>query len=121
MKTEEQVREKLKELQADLFDSKSAIGNEFLKNNIAFIMKLNEIKPVYCDTIPKDLEEGVLYISKQYNTAIHLCACGCKTQTVTPFNRPDGWVLTESNGLVTLTPSIGNFSGQNPYHAHYFI
>jgi len=84
-------------------------------------VRIEEIKPVYCDFIPNQLEDGVLCISKKFNTAIHLCACGCKIQIVTPFNREDGWVLTERDGYITLTPSIGNFSGQNPYHAHYFI
>lgn len=82
--------------------------------------KINKIEPVYFDVIPKDLEHGKLYISKRFNTAIHLCACGCGEKTVTPLG--DGeWALACNDGKVTLRPSIGNWSGQNPYHAHYLI
>lgn len=82
--------------------------------------KLNDIQPVYVDEIPKDIDHGKLYISKRFNTAIHLCACGCGEKAVTPI-RPDEWELTENEGRATLRPSIGNWSGENPYHAHYFI
>lgn len=84
-------------------------------------MKTTELKPQYCDTIPKDLDEGILYISKAFSIAIHLCACGCKGKTVTPLG-DNKWILTETNdGKITLRPSIGNWSGENPYHAHYLI
>jgi hypothetical protein len=81
---------------------------------------INSITPEYMEHIPEDIKEGILYISKEFETAIHLCACGCGRKTVTPFGK-GGWVLTESDGLVTLRPSIGNFRGENPYHAHYYI
>lgn len=84
-------------------------------------MKIHELRPVYCETIPSDLEEGVLYISHEYNVAVHLCACGCIQKTVTPLGAERGWTIQEADGKVTLRPSIGNFMGENPYHAHYFI
>lgn len=86
-------------------------------------MKIFNISPVYVETIPNELEEGKLYISLEYGIAIHLCACGCKGKTVTGLKEHwnDGWTLTDNDGKVTLRPSIGNFSGENPYHAHYFI
>jgi hypothetical protein len=86
-------------------------------------MRLIELKPEYCDTIPNELQEGILYISKQYGIAIHLCACGCGEKTVTdlkPIWR-DGWALQDNEGKITLRPSIGNFKWEHPYHAHYFI
>lgn len=84
--------------------------------------KLHELKPVFVETIPKDLEDGILYISRKFEIAIHLCACGCKEKTVTPIGGPHGgWALTEIEGKITLRPSIGNFKGENPYHAHYYI
>jgi len=53
---------------------------------------------------------------QHFKTAIHLCACGCKEQVVTPLNKVTGWVLTEGP---TLNPSIGN---QNfKCKSHYFI
>lgn len=83
-------------------------------------MKLSEIKPEFVEFIPNDLEEGILYISNEYNCAVHLCACGCKQKTVTPI-QPGEWTLIENQNQVSLRPSIGNFIGENPYHAHYYI
>lgn len=66
-------------------------------------------------------EHGKLYISKEFNTAAHLCACGCGKTTITPYGSAIDWNLIENNGLYTLSPSIGNFCGETPYHAHYYI
>lgn len=82
---------------------------------------INELIPAFCEEIADNLEEGKIYISEKYSCAIHLCACGCKQKTVTPFNNSKGWALTNRDGVITLRPSIGNFAGENPYHAHYFI
>ena len=83
--------------------------------------RIFEIKPVFVDNIPDKLEHGILYISKTHYTAIHLCACGCGLETVTPLS-PENWTLINDNGLVSLKPSIGNTKGELPnYHAHYFI
>ena len=82
-----------------------------------------DITPIFLEFIPSELEEGKLYISKEYEIAVHLCMCGCKGKTVTPLGQGE-WTLTESeNGnVVSLQPSIGNWSGEKPtYHAHYFI
>jgi len=88
-------------------------------------MRLTEITPIYVEQVPEELEEGVLYISDKYDVAVHLCACGCKVKTVTPLADVagvPGWKLTGTSNVVTLRPSIGNFSGEKPtYHAHYFI
>jgi hypothetical protein len=81
-------------------------------------MRIEEIIPVFVEFIPKDIETGKLYISKKFQVAIHLCACGCRGKTVTPLNE---WKLTENNNQVSLSPSIGNWSGEIPYHAHYYI
>jgi hypothetical protein len=82
--------------------------------------RITQVQPVYVTTMDEILEPGKLYISKKYEVAIHLCACGCGVKTVTPLG--DGeWNLTKNNGAVTLRPSIGNFSGESPYHAHYYI
>lgn len=82
--------------------------------------RINELTPVYCDYMPDVLEAGKLYISTVFKLAIHLCACGCGGQTVTPLSDKE-WTLTDKGGIVTLRPSIGNWSGENPYHAHYYI
>lgn len=82
--------------------------------------RINELTPVYCEHMPDSLEVGRLYISTVFELAIHLCACGCGGQTVTPLKAGE-WTLTDKGGIVTLRPSIGNWSGENPYHAHYYI
>lgn len=71
------------------------------------------------ETMPEVLEQGVLYVSRKFELAIHLCACGCGIQTVTPFDHPSGWVLTDDPEGVTLRPSIGN--QQFPCKSHYWI
>jgi len=85
--------------------------------------KINELNPIFCECIPQDLEDGKLYISEKYSTATHLCACGCGRKTVTGLQPKwkDGWLLSNNGNLITLWPSIGNFSGESPYHAHYYI
>ena len=68
--------------------------------------------------IPSELTQGELYISEQYMTAAHLCACGCGTKIVTPL-RPTEWRIARQGNLVTLTPSIGNWN--HPCQSHYWI
>jgi len=83
-------------------------------------MPISELIPAFVETMPDTLEPGVLYISLKYEVAIHLCACGwCGQKTVTPFDARYGWVLTQKDSLVTLSPSIGNF--QMPCRSHYWI
>ncbi len=82
--------------------------------------RIETILPERMDHIPKTLKEGVLYISDKFKIAIHLCACGCGKKTVTPIGR-SGWTLTVTGDEITLRPSIGNFKGESPYHAHYYI
>jgi len=84
--------------------------------------RLTELEPVFVDYLPETIEEGKLYISKKYRNALHLCACGCKSEVYTPLSKmelPSMWELTESDGKVSLSPSIGNF--QIPCKTHYFI
>lgn len=80
-------------------------------------MKNPELMPVFAEYIPAQLDPGTLYISPQYSTASHLCACGCGTRVVTPLG-PSDWTLV-FDGTVTLKPSIGN--GQLPCQSHYLI
>ena len=77
------------------------------------------LTPEFVDFIPEHLREGILYISRRYRTASHLCCCGCKREVVTPIN-PAKWHLTEHpGGTVTLSPSVGNWSF--PCRSHYLI
>jgi hypothetical protein len=85
--------------------------------------KLKTIEVIFTDEIPDELSFGILYISEKYGTAIHLCACGCMKKAVTPLKPvwTDGWDLIKKGNVVSLNPSIGNFKGEQFYHAHYFI
>lgn len=69
----------------------------------------------YVEFVPNDLEQNVLYISKEFETIVHLCLCGCGNLSVTPINER-GWKLIESNNKVSLTPSILNTACPNRYH-----
>ena len=80
-------------------------------------MTITSLQPAFSEYIPTDLDEGLLYVSMDYATATHLCACGCHSKIVTPLGRAD-WVLI-FDGTVTLRPSIGN--GQHPCRSHYLI
>lgn len=76
------------------------------------------IRPEFVEFIPGTLQSGVLYISRKYKTASHLCCCGCGNKVVTPLN-PSGWQLTQKRGLVSLYPSIGNWNLS--CQSHYWI
>jgi len=67
--------------------------------------------------MPENFEPGILYFSEIYSVAVHLCACGCGNQVVTPTAGPNAWKFDPE--WVTLLPSIGNF--QLPCKSHYFI
>jgi Family of unknown function (DUF6527) len=68
--------------------------------------------------IPDKPESGILYISREYKTATHLCCCGCRLVVVTPLN-PAKWDLNDHGNSVSLIPSIGNWSF--PCRSHYWI
>ncbi|RYE53509.1 MAG: hypothetical protein EOP48_14240 [Sphingobacteriales bacterium] len=72
----------------------------------------------FVEFIPSLLEEGVLYITVVYKTAVHLCACGCGNEVVTPITRTD-WRLTFDGKSISLFPSIGNWSFD--CKSHYWI
>lgn len=76
------------------------------------------MRPEYVEYIPKDLEDGVLYISRKFRTASHRCCCGCGTKIVTPLRETE-FKLLERGNLVSLHPSIGNWN--HPCQAHYWI
>jgi hypothetical protein len=72
----------------------------------------------FVEFIPELLEEGVLYISIQYCTAIHKCICGCGSEVVTPLS-PTDWELTFDGKSISLSPSIGNWNFE--CKSHYWI
>src|SRR5262249_30151758 len=84
----------------------------------SLMIRANRLRPEFVDFIPERLDEGVLYISRRYSTATHLCCCGCEREVVTPLN-PAKWRLAEKIGTVSLSPSVGNWS--SPCQSHYWI
>lgn len=80
-------------------------------------MKTTTLNVVFTKSIPATPDPQTLYVSLEYRTAVHLCACGCGTKVVTPLG-PNDWVLT-FDGTVSLRPSVGN--GQQPCRSHYYI
>ena len=81
-------------------------------------MKITQIRPEFVEYIPERLEEGVLYISERYRTAVHKCCCGCGQEVVTPLS-PAEWRLRRNGNRVSLWPSIGNWAF--PCESHYWI
>jgi hypothetical protein len=82
-------------------------------------MKTQSIRPKFVTSFPSSMEDGVLYISEEYETAGHRCCCGCGGKVMTPLS-PVKWRLTKSsNGAVSLYPSIGNW--KFTCQSHYWI
>ena len=81
-------------------------------------MKLKLLIPKFVEYIPEDVDDGIVYISIPYATAIHKCPCGCGEIVVTPI-KPTDWNVTWNGETVTLKPSIGNWS--LPCRSHYWI
>ena len=76
------------------------------------------MKHRFVDIIPDELEEGVLFISTEFCTAVHKCCCGCGNEVVTPLS-PTDWELVFNGDSVSLSPSIGNWGFE--CKSHYWI
>ncbi|MCF8276996.1 MAG: hypothetical protein K9J17_09690 [Flavobacteriales bacterium] len=79
---------------------------------------MQQLKHKFCESIPENLTQGVVYVSVTYGTAIHLCCCGCGSEVVTPIT-PTDWKLSFDGETISLSPSIGNWS--LPCQSHYWI
>jgi hypothetical protein len=79
---------------------------------------LTKIELRHVRHIPKELQPGILYVSAEFGTAAHLCACGCGSKIRTPLG-PAAWNLEETEAGPTLNPSVGNW--QRPCKSHYWI
>ena len=73
---------------------------------------------MFVEFIPDKLNDGVLYISLEHCTAIHLCVCGCSNEVVTPIS-PTDWQLGFDGKTISLYPSVGNWNFE--CKSHYFI
>ena len=81
-------------------------------------MKQAHLSHHMVEFIPEQLKDGVLYISQRYSTAAHKCCCGCGEEVITPLT-PTDWSLCIAGNVVTLDPSIGNWSFA--CRSHYWI
>ena len=77
-----------------------------------------KLKLQITETIPEDIEEGILYVSFTYWTTAHKCGCGCGQKVVLRLS-PKHWAITLNGESVSMYPSIGNW--QLPCRSHYWI
>ncbi|MGH9633530.1 MAG: DUF6527 family protein [Candidatus Angelobacter sp.] len=68
--------------------------------------------------IPPALQPGILYVSEEYEIAMHICPCGCGWKVSTPLGLTD-WSFEDGRRGPSLYPSIGNW--QKPCQSHYWI
>jgi len=76
------------------------------------------VKHRFVEYIPDMIEENILYISIEFDVAVHKCACGCGDDIVTTLS-PARWKMIYDGETVSLFPSIGNWS--HKCKSHYFI
>ena len=76
------------------------------------------MKHKFVEFIPKQKEEGILYISLEYGTVVHKCACGCGLDVITPIT-PHDWKIIYDGETISLHPSIGNWAYK--CRSHYWI
>jgi len=79
---------------------------------------MKKLSHKFVKNVPRDLEEGIVYVSIEYSTAIHRCCCGCGNEVVTPFS-PTDWKLIFDGKSISIYPSIGNWNF--PCQSHYWI
>jgi Family of unknown function (DUF6527) len=82
------------------------------------VKRVHRFVPAFVQEVPRELEAGTLYVSMEYGTVVHLCACGCGSEVVTPLH-PAKWALTYDGEAVSLRPSIGSWG--LPCGSHYWI
>jgi len=79
---------------------------------------MKTISHKFVEFVPDRLEDDTLYVSMKYATAVHKCTCGCGEKVITPFS-PSDWALSFNGKVVSLYPSIGNWSFS--CRSHYWI
>jgi hypothetical protein len=79
-----------------------------------------EIEQVeFCGYMPKELKQGIIYISEDFELSMHLCLCGCGEMAAMPLDS-DGWkLIKETDGKISFTPSVLNMNCPN--RSHYII
>ena len=77
-----------------------------------------KIKLLRVHKMPQALDPGILYVSEEYEIAMHLCPCGCGSKVSTPLG-PTDWRFSDDRRGPSLYPSVGNW--QKPCQSHYWI
>lgn len=80
--------------------------------------RMDALALVACDRFPDELEPGKFYLSVDFRSSAHLCACGCGSRVVLPI-KPAGWKLTQTATSFSITPSVGN--REFACRSHYLI
>src|ERR1700728_1791624 len=81
------------------------------------MMATDIFRPHFVKAIPDEMADGIIYVSMDYRTVVHKCACGCGRNVITPLGAT-AWTLIY-NGKLSLSPSIGNWDF--PCRSHYWI
>ncbi|RYC10555.1 DUF6527 family protein [Nocardioides zhouii] len=81
-------------------------------------MRVATLAPEFVESFPSTLEPGVLYVSIEFTTCAHLCACGCGEEVFTPLS-PAQWSFAFNGRDISMRPSIGNWT--LPCQSHYII
>jgi hypothetical protein len=71
-------------------------------------MAVDHLRFQVVELMPPTIDDGILYISLKYMTAVHRCCCGCGERVVTPIS-PTDWSVTFHGDTVSLHPSVGNW------------
>jgi len=79
---------------------------------------MKKLQHKFVEFMPRELEDGILYVSIRFRIASHNCCCGCGNEVVTNLSR-NGWQLIYDGESVSLYPSIGNWDFQ--CRSHYWI
>jgi len=72
----------------------------------------------FVEFIPEAMNGSTLYVSLEYATTAHLCACGCGNKIVLPVS-PAQWCVIYDGESVSLHPSVGNWD--LPCRSHYWL
>lgn len=81
-------------------------------------MRDNTVAFELIQLLPADLRQGVVYVSFEHETMVHLCCCGCGARVVTDIG-PSGWDVSIDDDAISIAPSIG--TGAQACGSHYWI
>jgi hypothetical protein len=82
------------------------------------VTAFTHLAPRFVGEMPEILDEGVLYVSLQHRSMLHLCACGCGSEVALPL-APLDWRFTWDGETMSVSPSVGSWS--LPCRSHYVI